>query len=213
MKPDVKKIIADIKATKGNRKFCNGLAGTLQDDNYASSICKYVKTVTPERIDLLIEYAEKLEAEVTDMAVQLANAESKCRELAAENAGIKSAAEFATAPDMWIEQQDGMLDYRYSEWYVDVLKAAMETPATDAYQAEVRAQAHKEGAHFVANRMLAAWDAGFIEDTAKNAADIARMILTSTEFMADAPEGDFDRSFADGVPKDIAAQLRKGAAL
>lgn len=89
MKPDVKKIIADIKATKGNRKFCNGLAGTLQDDNYASSICKYVKTVTPERIDLLIEYAEKLEAEVTDMAVQLANAESKCRELAAENAGLK----------------------------------------------------------------------------------------------------------------------------
>ena len=84
MKPDVKKIIADIKATKGNRKFCNGLAGTLQDDNYASSICKYVKTVTPERIDLLIEYAEKLEAEVTDMAEQLANAESKCRELAAE---------------------------------------------------------------------------------------------------------------------------------
>ncbi|ATW93639.1 TPA: hypothetical protein JG908_004324 [Enterobacter hormaechei subsp. xiangfangensis] len=78
--------------------------------------------------------------------------------------------------------------------------------------AEVRAQAHKEGAHFVANRMLAAWEAGFIDDTAKNAADIARMILTSTEFMADAPEGDFDRSFADGVLEDIAVQLRKEAA-
>ncbi|WP_024133767.1 hypothetical protein [Salmonella enterica] len=85
-----------------------------------------------------------------------------------------------------------------------------ETPATDAFLAEVRAKAHKEGAYFVANRMLAAWDAGFIDDTAKNAADIARMILTSTEFMADAPEGDFDRSFADGVIEDIAAQLRKG---
>lgn len=82
------------------------------------------------------------------------------------------------------------------------------TPATDRFLAEQRAQAHKEGAHFVANRMLAAWEAGFIEDTAKNAADIARMILTSTEFMADAPEGDFDRSFADGVLEDIAAQLR-----
>ncbi|WP_234116691.1 hypothetical protein [Citrobacter freundii] len=91
MKPDVKKIIADIKATKGNRKFCNGLAGTLQDDNYASSICKYVKTVTPERIDLLIEYAEKLEAEVTDMTVQLANAESKCRVLAAEVQAVRWA--------------------------------------------------------------------------------------------------------------------------
>ncbi|MBJ9534146.1 hypothetical protein [Citrobacter freundii] len=82
-----------------------------------------------------------LELKLTDMAVQLANAESKCRELAAENAGLKSAAEFSTTPDMWIEQADGMLDYRYCEWYVDVLKAAMETPATDAFLAEVRAQA------------------------------------------------------------------------
>ncbi|ROU17810.1 hypothetical protein EB837_03035 [Kluyvera ascorbata] len=91
-------------------------------------------------------------------------------------------------------------------------KSALFMPATDAYLAEVRAQARKEGAYFVANRMLAAWDAGFIDDTAKNAADIARMILTSTEFMADAPDGDFDRSFADDVLKDIAAQLRQGAA-
>ncbi|HBL7009090.1 TPA: ead/Ea22-like family protein [Citrobacter koseri] len=90
--------------------------------------------------------------------------------------------------------------------------AVLKIPALDAFLAEVRALAHKEGAHFVANRMLAAWDAGFIDDTASNAADIARMILTSTEFMADAPEGDFDRSFADGVLEDIAANLRKGAA-
>lgn len=91
------------------------------------------------------------------------------------------------------------------------MKILAECPATDAFLAEVRAQAHKEGAHFVANRMLAAWEAGFIEDTAKNAADIARMILTSTEFMDDAPEGDFRIcSFADGVLEDIAAQIRKG---
>ncbi|EAB2831084.1 Eae-like protein [Salmonella enterica subsp. enterica serovar Apapa] len=92
----------------------------------------------------------------------------------------------------------------------NILRKSVGTPATDAFLAEMRAQAHKAGAYFVANRMLAAWDAGFIDDTAKNTADIARMILTSTEFMADAPEGDFDRSFADGVIEDIAAQLRKG---
>lgn len=224
MKPDVKKIIADIKATKGNRKFCNGLAGTLQDDNYASSICKYVKTVTPERIDLLIEYAEKLEAEVTDMAVQLANAESKCRELAAENAGLKAGI-LQASEDMEAHHDDyALFSYDADGEQMDALLrlcdaqdsiASLEdvkTPATDAFLAEVRAQAHKEGAHFVANRMLAAWEAGFIEDTAKNAADIARMILTSTEFMDDAPEGDFDRSFADGVLEDIAAQIRKEAA-
>ncbi|EBJ8406631.1 ead/Ea22-like family protein [Salmonella enterica subsp. enterica serovar Denver] len=129
-----------------------------------------------------------------------ADLEEKCAALAAENAGLKkSEVEFneycrrecEDVGDTWVD------DFT-------------ETPATDALLAEVRAQAHKEGAYFVANRMLAAWDAGFIDDTAKNAADIARMILTSTEFMADAPEGDFDRSFADGVLEGIAAQLRKG---
>ena len=162
MKPDVKKIIADIKATKGNRKFCNGLAGTLQDDNYASSICKYVKTVTPERIDLLIEYAEKLEAEVTDMAVQLANAESKCTALAAENAGMKSVIEYCINPDNQPEYHDqgmgcGVEDHGYQRdgysacyygWesamervYSEVIPDAIpETPATDAFLAEVRAQ-------------------------------------------------------------------------
>ncbi|HFF8587034.1 TPA: hypothetical protein ACGEYN_004060 [Raoultella ornithinolytica] len=60
------------------------------------------------------------------------------KQLAAENVGLKQAAEFATAPDMWIEQADGMLDYRYCDWYVDVLKAAMETPATDRIVAAQR---------------------------------------------------------------------------
>ena len=86
------------------------------------------------------------------------------------------------------------------------------TPATDAFLREVKSQARQEGAYFVANRMLAAWDAGFIEDTAKNAADIARMIITSTEFMADAPDGDFDRAFADSVLAEIASELRQGGA-
>lgn len=62
------------------------------------------------------------------------------QQLAAENVGLKAAAEFATAPDMWIEQADGMLDYRYCDWYVDVLKAAMETPATDRIVAESEAR-------------------------------------------------------------------------
>lgn len=154
MKPDVKKIIADIKATKGNRKFCNGLAGTLQDDNYASSICKYVKTVTPERIDLLIEYAEKLEAEVTDMAVQLANAESKCRELAAENEKRNTHSEALAVDNAALREvvermvnQFAMSGISPEEKSINPAKSlmfdaksALFMPATDAYLAEVRAQ-------------------------------------------------------------------------
>ncbi|HBL5970343.1 TPA: ead/Ea22-like family protein [Enterobacter hormaechei] len=140
--------------------------------------------------------------------------EARCAALAAENAGLKSkaaelvheASEVYSAYNSTITEPDG--DFMDMQTLQEM--QCVETPATDAFLAEVRAQAHKEGAHFVANRMLAAWDAGFIDDTAKNAADIARMILTSTEFMAGAPVDDFDRSFADGVLEDIAAQLRKG---
>lgn len=141
-----------------------------------------------------------------DSAVKLAH--EKFSALAAENAGLKAAAKETLAH--WAAAEPGEMEQMMDKCMPNLRVAYCETPATDAILAEVRAQAHKEGAHFVANRMLAAWEAGFIEDTAKNAADIARMILTSTEFMADAPEGDFDRSFADGVLEDIAAQLRKG---
>ncbi|CAI1833825.1 Uncharacterised protein [Serratia grimesii] len=60
--------------------------------------------------------------------------------LAVENEAMREAIAFATAPDMWIEQHDGMLDYRYSEWYVDVLNAAVETPATSAALAAIEAR-------------------------------------------------------------------------
>lgn len=86
-----------------------------------------------------------LELKITDMAVQLANAESKRRELAAENAGLKN-------PDNWLSQSD--YGYEASEVATqngategESLRAGMvaiinriETPATDAFLAEVRAQ-------------------------------------------------------------------------
>ncbi|EJS3286731.1 Eae-like protein [Salmonella enterica] len=158
------------------------------------------------------EQANKLAQEATETLVQERNA------LAAENAHARERHVFIRALAVSIlEHSGGRMDWRgamedATELLQTVDSVYAKTPATDAFLAEVRAQAHKEGAHFAANRMLAAWDAGFIDDTAKNAAGIARMILTSTEFMAEAPEDDFDRSFADGVLNNIAAQLRKGAA-
>ncbi|EIH8530383.1 hypothetical protein AXE17_004271 [Escherichia coli] len=150
-----------------------------------------------------------------DAAVKLAH--EKFSALAAENAGLKAVCEDRRTFIMngvqlgYIKVPTVDTDPALDAIRVAVLPQKS-TPATDAFLAEVKTEARKEGAYFVANRMLAAWEAGFIDDTAKNAADIARMILTSTEFMANAPEGDFDRSFSDGVLEDIAAQLRKGTA-
>ncbi|MCZ8628410.1 hypothetical protein OM230_07050 [Escherichia albertii] len=152
---------------------------------------------------------------ISDLATQLEVQLVRANALAAENARLKSAvtqqielrAEIKKAgrpphADFWVQS--------ICEAEEKVKRALEETPATDAFLAEGKTEARKEGAYFVANRMLAAWKAGFIDDTAKNAADIARMILTSTEFMTNAPESHFDRSFSDGVLEDIAEQLRKG---
>lgn len=89
-----------------------------------------------------------LELQLTDMAVQLANAESKCRELAAvvaENAALKN-------PDNWLSQSD----YGYEAAEVatqngatedESLRAGMvaiinriETPATETILAGVRSE-------------------------------------------------------------------------
>ncbi|EJD3827286.1 hypothetical protein ACXDKG_000509 [Escherichia coli] len=150
-----------------------------------------------------------------DSAVKLAH--EKFSVLAAENAGLKSGAmdeiKVINRGGQAYCVKDGVqVNPMYARGWNDYRAKSMQsdTPATDAFMSEGKTEARKEGAYFVANRMLAAWTAGFIDDTAKNAADIARMILTSTEFMANAPEGDFDRSFSDGVLEDIAEQLRKG---
>lgn len=145
------------------------------------------------------ELESKLETalrECRSAGITIDNLEAKCAKMAAENTSLKQSE----------KEFNDLCREEFSEWEDDVT----ETPATDAFLAEVKTEARKEGAYFVTNRMLAAWKAGFIDDTAKNAEDIARMILTSTDFMANAPEGDFDRSFSDGVLEDIAEQLRKG---
>ncbi|HFT8728518.1 TPA: Eae-like protein [Escherichia coli] len=155
--------------------------------------------------ELAEEHQKAIESiKQADAAVKLAH--EKFSALAAENAGLKHAMAVTL-------EHVSVTDAGQAGVAAMIINDALhhsETPATDAFLAEAKTEARKEGAYFVANRMLAAWKAGFIDDTAKNAADIARMILTSTEFMANAPEGDFDRSFSDGVLEDIAAQLRKG---
>lgn len=75
-----------------------------------------------------------LELKLTDIAVQLANAESKCREMAAENAGLNK----------FITQSCYVFDgeqHEISDAYICATDGGMpETTATGAFLAEVRAQ-------------------------------------------------------------------------
>lgn len=83
-----------------------------------------------------------LELKLTDMAVQLANAESKCRVLAAENAIMK---ECALDVMKHVYRSKTYLDSNRVVDAIQGLQCAIErkagkTPATDSFLAEVRAQ-------------------------------------------------------------------------
>ena len=179
-----------------------GFDGQKNAENNARHVAAFNPKVALE----LLGEIKCLEDTNIDATCRISELETNIAALVAENAGLKHAMAVTL-------EHVSVTDAGQAGVAAMIINDALhhsETPATDAFLAEVKTEARKEGAYFVANRMLAAWEAGFIDDTAKNAADIARMILTSTEFMANAPEGDFDRSFSDGVLEDIAAQLRKG---
>ncbi|MDE9574440.1 hypothetical protein L2106_13585 [Citrobacter portucalensis] len=90
---------------------------------------------------LISDLATQLEVQFvrsTNMAVQLANAESKCRQMAAESAGLKELIEqhansVAVCPNCSHEEPSETDD-------IVALYRSMETPATDTFLAEVRAQ-------------------------------------------------------------------------
>ncbi|HGL5373141.1 TPA: hypothetical protein ACKFCW_001999 [Citrobacter farmeri] len=104
---------------------------------------------------LISDLATQLEVQLTRgnaQAVQLANAESKCGELAAEVQAVKSAAleeiEVINRGGQAYCVKDGMsVNPIYARGWNDyrAKSLSVETPATDAFLAEVRAQAKADG--------------------------------------------------------------------
>ncbi|WP_410681033.1 hypothetical protein [Citrobacter braakii] len=134
---------------------------------------------------------EQLEQQVLEQAVQLANAESKCRELAAENAGLKEVVSgvnselYGKGFEVSGWHLNGALE-PLDNWFTDNGWGMPETPATDAFLAEVRAQS--------ASELIAAFSkhvsASGLNDSS---------VVTILE--------------CEDAMQHVAAQLRKGAAL
>lgn len=136
------------------------------------------------------------EQKLTDMAVQLANADSKCRELAVENGGLKAICDDRR---MFIMNgvQLGYIQVPTVETdpALETIRVAVSpqepTPATDAFLAEVRAQ----GVDMFALM--------FAEEAIKS-----NNITTGWRAKASRAASEY----AEALRED-AAQLRKGAAL
>lgn len=104
----------------------------------------------------------ELQSQNADMSVQLANAESKCRELAAECAGMKAAFDKPQAylswhaiPPTWedplpcgeyldVHDDAGHKNSDGTDCWPVYAKPEIKTPATDAFLAEVRASAIRD---------------------------------------------------------------------
>lgn len=88
-----------------------------------------------------------------------------------------------------------------------------ETPATDAFLAEVRAHARNEGINYAAGRLAAAFNHGFVDKPLAEVCDVVHMILDTKEelsvSMIPAVDG-LSGEYAEAFLKDSAAQLRKG---
>ncbi|MEF4109136.1 hypothetical protein U9029_06440 [Escherichia coli] len=89
------------------------------------------------------------------------------------------------------------------------------TPATDAYLAEVRAQARNEGINYAASRLAAAFNHGFVDKPLAEVYDVVRMILDTKEELANDPLPAADGlsgEYAEKFLAEFAAQLRQEAA-
>ncbi|EAX4620423.1 hypothetical protein S886_14610 [Salmonella enterica subsp. arizonae] len=146
--------------------------------------------------------------------------EARCTALAAEGAKLKN-------PDNWLSQSD----YGYEAAEVatqngatedESLRAGMiaiinriETPAIDAFLAEVRASARNEGINYAASRLAAAFNHGFLDKPVSEVLDVTRMILSAKEDLANDPLPAADGlsgEYAEKAIEEWVAQLRKGGA-
>lgn len=125
--------------------------------------------------------------------------EARYLELAAENAGMKGALNKIA------------FTYPLSPHIHEM--TTIQTPATDAFLAEVRAGARNEGINYAASRLAAAYNHGFIGKSMSEVADVVHMILDTKEELAGSmiPAVDgLSGEYAEAFLKDSAAQLRKG---
>ncbi|EMK8362797.1 hypothetical protein V9N93_002666, partial [Escherichia coli] len=141
-----------------------------------------------------------------DAAVKLAH--EKFSALAAENAGLKHAMAVTL-------EHVSVTDAGQAGVAAMIINDALhhsETPATDAFLAEIRAEARNEGINYTASRLAAAFNHGFINKSLREVFDVTRMILSAKEELANEPHpiDGLSGEYAEKSLEEWAEQIRKG---
>lgn len=157
------------------------------------------------------ELESKLETalrECRSAGITIDNLEAKCAALAAENAGLKHAMAVTL-------EHVSVTDAGQAGVAAMIINDALhhsETPATDAFLAEIRVAARNEGINYTASRLAAAFNHGFINKSLREVFDVTRMILSAKEELANEPHpiDGLSGEYAEKSLEEWAEQIRKG---
>lgn len=166
----------------------------------------------------LNEQREYYEGVISDGSKRIAELEACRAALAAENAGLKAICDDRRRLIMSGVQR-GYIKVPTAETDPDLetiriaISPQKPIPATDAFLAEIRAEARNEGINYTASRLAAAFNHGFINKSLREVFDVTRMILSAKEELANEPHpiDGLSGEYAEKSLEEWAEQIRKGA--
>ncbi|EHW2661097.1 hypothetical protein K3D86_002379 [Escherichia coli] len=152
---------------------------------------------------------------ISDLATQLEVQYVRSNALAAENAGLKASIPQQRNVEFDNDSMDDISlaeDVGFNDAIGRMKMNMSKTPATDAFLAEIRAEARKEGINYTASRLAAAFNHGFINKSLREVFDVTRMILSAKEELANEahPIDGLSGEYAEKSLEEWAEQLRKG---
>ncbi|MCQ5801283.1 ead/Ea22-like family protein [Escherichia coli] len=181
------------------------IASCSGPDNRANK--RFIAAANPATVLALLDEREAQSKRIAELETNLAA-------LAVENVGIKSAI---PEPRDIEDDNDNMDDVSLAEDFgfnhaIERMRRRIETPATDAFLAEVRAEARNEGINYTASRLAAAFNHGFINKSLREVFDVTRMILSAKEELANEPHpiDGLSGKYAEKSLEEWAEQIRKG---
>ena len=174
----------------------------------AGANARYIAAIPPKVALALLGEIKRLEDTNIDAMCRIAPLETKLAALVAENAGLKLA--MAVTLDHVSVTDAGQAGV--AAMIINDALHHSETPATDAFLAEIRAEARNEGINYTASRLAAAFNHGFINKPLAEVFDVTRMILSAKEELANEshPIDGLSGEYAEKSLEEWAERLRKG---
>lgn len=174
----------------------------------AGANARYIAAIPPKVALALLDKIKHLEDTNIDATCRIAEFETNLAALVAENAGLKHAMAVTL-------EHVSVTDAGQAGVAAMIINDALhhsETPATDAFLAEIRAAARNEGINYTASRLAAAFNHGFINKSVREVFDVTRMILSAKEELANEPHpiDGLSGEYAEKSLEEWAEQIRKG---